>query len=391
MNKKIGFLLCVAIFFIAGTVCAQTEQKPFKVVIDAGHGGHDPGCNGIHAKEKDVCLSTALKLGKLITDNCPNVKVIYTRKTDVFVELYRRAQIANTNKADLFISIHCNAAENTSAGGTETWVMGLHKSESNQAVARAENSAILKEKNYENNYEGYNPNSPEANIIFALYSNAYLTNSILLANKVQKNLVSTNHFINRGVKQAGFWVLHKVAMPSILIELGFLTNAANEKYLLNDNNLNDMATAIYRGFVDYYNTITSNKLETTPANPLPKSEVPEATTEKPNTESKDNNVTQQPSPLIPTKEFKNDVHFKVQFLSSPKKIALTDKQFSNIPDLNCYYENSLWKYTAGDEPSQAEASAILKEIKKRYADAFMIAFQGDKKITVSEANSLLKK
>ncbi|MCR4965992.1 MAG: N-acetylmuramoyl-L-alanine amidase [Bacteroidales bacterium] len=391
MNKKIAFLLCLAIFFIGGTICAQTEQKPFKVVIDAGHGGHDPGCNGVHSKEKDVCLSTALKLGKLITDNCPNVKVIYTRKTDVFIELYRRAQIANTNKADVFISIHCNAAENTSAGGTETWVMGLHKSESNQAVARAENSAILKEKNYENNYEGYNPNSPEANIIFALYSNAYLTNSILLANKVQKSLVNTNHFTNRGVKQAGFWVLHKVAMPSILIELGFLTNAENEKYLTSDANLNKMATAIYKGFVDYYNTVTNHNLETSPSTPLPATEAKEETADKTNTEEKENKITPQPSPLVSTKEFKNDVHFKVQFLSSPKKIALTDKQFNNIPDLNCYYENSLWKYTAGDEPTQADAANILKELKSRYNDAFIIAFQGDKKITVSEANALLKK
>ncbi|MBR4135551.1 MAG: N-acetylmuramoyl-L-alanine amidase [Bacteroidales bacterium] len=378
------------IFFVGGTMNAQTDPKTFKVVIDAGHGGHDPGCRGKNSQEKDVCLSTALKLGKLITDNCPNVKVIYTRRTDVFVELYRRAQIANTNKADLFISIHCNAAENTSANGTETWVMGLHKSEANLAVARAENAAILKEKNFENNYEGYNPNSPEASIIFSLYSNAYLSNSILLANKVQKNMVNTNHFINRGIKQAGFWVLYKVAMPSILIELGFLSNLDDERYLIKDANQNAMATAIYSGFVDYYNTVMNKNLETTPATPLPVTETPVATAPA-EPKSQPDSVIVPPSPLIPEKTFQNDVHFKVQFLSSPKKIALTDPQFKNIPEVGCYYENNLWKYTAGDEPTQAGAAAILQEVKKVYGDAFLIAFQGDKKITVAEANALLKK
>lgn len=390
MNKKIGLLLCWVIFFMGGVLCGQTEQKPFKVVIDAGHGGHDSGCLGARSKEKDVCLSTALKLGKLITDNCPNVKVIYTRKTDVFVELYRRAQIANTNKADLFISIHCNAAENHSAGGTETWVMGLHKSEANLAVARTENAAMLKEKNYENNYEGYNPNSPEASIIFSLYSNAYLSNSILLANKVQKNMVSTNHFVDRGIKQAGFWVLYKVAMPSILIELGFLSNLENERYLIQDANQNQMATAIYKGFVEYYNTVTNHHLESTPATPLVSTEpaeTPSTVTENEKEKEEKPVIT----PAITEKKFQNDVHFKVQFLSSPKKIALTDSKFRNIPEVNCYFENSLWKYTAGDEPTQAEASAILKEVKKLYPDAFLIAFQGDKKITIAEANALVKK
>ena len=268
--------------------------------------------------------------------------------------------------------------------------MGLHKSEANLAVARTENAAILKEKNYENNYEGYNPNSPEASIIFSLYSNAYLSNSILLANKVQKNMVNTNHFVNRGIKQAGFWVLYKVAMPSILIELGFLTNAENERYLTNDANQNAMATAIYSGFVDYYNTVMNKNLETTPSTPLPVTETP-ATTEPETPKPQQNSETQQPSPLIPVKTFTNDVHFKVQFLSSPKKIALTDPKFKNIPEVSCYYENSLWKYTAGDEPTQAGAATILQEVKKVYGDAFLIAFQGDKKITVSEANALLKK
>ena len=166
MNSKKRFLLFLLIFFIGSVAWAQNSQKTFKVVIDAGHGAHDPGCIGSQINEKTVNLSMALKVGKLIEEHCPDVKVIYTRKTDVFVELYRRAQIANNAHADLFISFHCNASENPAGNGVETYVMGLSKSEANQAVARKENSAILMEKNYKENYDGFNPNSPESYVIF---------------------------------------------------------------------------------------------------------------------------------------------------------------------------------------------------------------------------------
>ena len=224
MNSKIFFFVCLLITFLAVPATAQKDGKTFKVVIDAGHGGKDPGCLGTYSKEKDVALDVALKTGKLISENCPNVKVIYTRSTDVFVELYNRAKIANNNHADLFISFHCNANDNHSANGIETYVMGLSKSAQNLAVARAENSAMLKEEGYKDNYDGFNPNSPESAVMFSLYSSAYLNNSILLADKVQKNLVGTTHLLDRGVKQAPYWVLWSVSMPSILIEMGFLSN-----------------------------------------------------------------------------------------------------------------------------------------------------------------------
>ncbi|MDR2868201.1 MAG: N-acetylmuramoyl-L-alanine amidase, partial [Bacteroidales bacterium] len=176
---------------------SQVKDNIRTVVIDAGHGGHDPGCLGTKSKEKDVALSVALKVGKLISDKHSDVKVIYTRSTDVFVELFRRAQIANNQHADLFISIHCNASESKTARGTETYVMGLKSTAANLAVAKKENSAILLEKNYENNYEGFDPTSPETNIIFSLYTAAYLKNSSLLASKVQNNLIAVNHFPDR--------------------------------------------------------------------------------------------------------------------------------------------------------------------------------------------------
>ena len=234
MNFKNIFLVLMLLTFFNSNIFSQEKDKVRCVVIDAGHGGEDPGTVGKRVKEKDVNLDVALRLGKLISSNYEDVKVIYTRKTDVSVDLYKRARIANENHADLFISIHCNAAENKSARGVETFVMGLHKSEASLAVAKKENAAILKEKNYENNYEGFNPDSPEANVIFSLYTSAYLKNSTSLAAKVQNNLVQNTNFLNRKVQQAGFWVLYKVAMPSILIELGFLSNYEEETIIIQD-------------------------------------------------------------------------------------------------------------------------------------------------------------
>lgn len=227
---------------------------PYKlktVVIDAGHGGHDSGCLGAHSKEKDVALAIALKLGKYIEDNHPEVKVIYTRKTDVFVELIERADIANRAKADLFISIHCNASESKTAYGTETFTMGLHVSEANLNVAKRENSVILLEENYEQNYDGFDPKSTEAYIIFSLYQNNNLYKSLSLASKVQTQFQEKMKLFSRGVKQGGLIVLYKSNMPAILIETGFLTNPTEEKYLTSAEGQNQLANSIYHAFKDY--------------------------------------------------------------------------------------------------------------------------------------------
>ena len=219
------------------------------MVIDAGHGGHDTGCLGNSAKEKEIALDISLKLGRLIQENYPEVKVIYTRKSDVFVELHERADIANRNKADLFICIHANSGG--SAYGTETFVLGLHRAEENLAVSKRENSAILLEKDYKTQYEGFDPNSPEANIIFRLHQNTYLQQSLLFAAKVQDQLNDFAGRLNRGVKQAGLLVLARTTMPGVLIETGFLTNHEEEKYLLSSKGQNQVATAIYRAFKEY--------------------------------------------------------------------------------------------------------------------------------------------
>lgn len=398
MNIKKLFLLFSAIFFAFLPVWAQTTGKTFKVVIDAGHGGQDPGCIGLTLKEKDVNLDMALRVGKLISENCPDVQVIYTRTTDVFIELYRRAQIANNSHADLFISFHCNASENHAGNGVETFVMGLAKSEANQAVARKENAAILKEKNYQNNYDGFNPDSPESYVIFSLYSSAYLNKSITIADKVQKNMVAISHLTDRGVKQAGYWVLYKVAMPSILIEMGFLTNPTDDAFLSKKSNLDRYAAGIYNAFADYASATTGTQYKHLPTGAKASAPQKVADEVKPAEEStpkisetSPSAEIQKPAAAQDQKPADQGIRFKVQFLASPDKIAASDSRLQGVPNVSYYQENGLWKYTAGNESTYEAASEILTQVKKKYGDAFMVAFNGDKKISVSEARQLLKK
>jgi N-acetylmuramoyl-L-alanine amidase len=221
------------------------------VVIDAGHGGYDPGCHYGGVQEKNVTLAIALKLGRIIKKNCRDVKIIYTRDSDVFIPLVERTEIANRNKANLFISIHCNANPKTEVNGTETYTMGLHKTDGNLAVAKRENEVILLEDNYTKNYDGFDPKSPEANIIFSLYQNAYVSQSLRLASIIEKEVkIKTDH-VERGVKQAGFLVLWKTAMPSVLVETGFLSNTAERKYLNSTGGQSEIANGIFEAFKKY--------------------------------------------------------------------------------------------------------------------------------------------
>jgi N-acetylmuramoyl-L-alanine amidase len=241
----------VVIFLLSAFSPSERKDTTIrKVVIDAGHGGKDVGCNGKVSKEADVALKIALELGNTIEKNLPDVKVIYTRKNDTFVELIDRAGIANKNKADLFISIHCNAGP-SHAHGTETYTMGLHTSEGNLQVAKRENSVILQEANYKEKYNGFEPNSPQSHILFSLYQSAYIDNSLRFASKVEDQFKQKVGRTSRGVKQAGFLVLWKSAMPSALIEVGFLTNPQEEKFLNDDTNQSYIASGIYRAFKDY--------------------------------------------------------------------------------------------------------------------------------------------
>ena len=257
--RNIGLTaLVVAItLLISGSTYTPPDSKVDVVVIDAGHGGHDNGTHGRLLKEKDLALNIALKVGNYIEKNIPGVKVIYTRKDDRYLALDERADIANKNKADLFICIHANANPNTKAYGTETFVMGLHKDEGNLAIAQRENSVILMDENYEERYEGFNPNSPESYILFTLIQSAYQESSLKFAQKVENQFKDRVGRLSRGVKQAGFVVLWRTTMPSVLIETGFLTNSTEEKFLAGEDGQELIASGIYRAFKEYKNEVES--------------------------------------------------------------------------------------------------------------------------------------
>ncbi len=254
MVKRIFTVLFTFYFSVfscfSDTPKIKSGYKLRTIVIDAGHGGHDPGCLGSDSREKEVALKIALKLGKLIETNCPDVRVIYTRKTDEFIPLIERANIANRAKADLFICIHLNSGPKA-AYGVETFVMGLHKTDDNLNVAKRENASILLEDNYQKTYDGFDPNSPEANIIFSLYQNQFMQQSLSFAAKIQSQFKNNSKRFVRGVKQAGFLVLYKTSMPSVLIENGFLTNENDQRFLISDAGQASMASSIYRAFKSY--------------------------------------------------------------------------------------------------------------------------------------------
>ena len=250
--RRVGFSILICLVFLTSSF-QRLEPNSFKlrtIVIDAGHGGKDPGCSGHGSKEKDIALDVAIKLGNFIKQNMSGVKIIYTRKSDVFIELHERAAIANRNNADLFISIHVNSGP---AGlyGTETFCMGLHKSEQNLEIAKRENSSILMEQDHSKKYEGFDPKSPQSYILFSLYQSAFMANSTKLAARIEQEFAKTNKRHSRGVKQAGFLVLWKTSMPSVLVETGFLTDTTDANYLKKERGRTDTAWGIYSALEDF--------------------------------------------------------------------------------------------------------------------------------------------
>ncbi|MFZ4800135.1 MAG: N-acetylmuramoyl-L-alanine amidase family protein, partial [Bacteroidia bacterium] len=332
MKKGNCIIFFTILMFLGFQLFASKPSKNGKinlVVIDAGHGGHDPGAIGSKLKEKDVVLALALKLGKLIESNFSDVKVIYTRKTDEFIELYRRAKIANENHADLFISLHCNSTKSKESYGTETWVMGLHKSQSNLDVAKKENASILLEDNYSASYDGFNPNSPEANIIFSLFQNAYLDQSLDLAAKVQKHFRNNMKSLDRGVKQAGFLVLYKTTMPAILIENGFVSNLKEEELLSSEKGKNEIAHSIFDAFKEY-------KFKMEGFNNQAQIATLKVEDEKPNT-TKPND---KPDTLNLSNVSKNEISFRVQFATSATDKSTSSSEFSNLEKVKKYFHGN---------------------------------------------------
>lgn len=394
-NLKFGILLVA--FLLPFTLFAQRGEKITTVVIDPGHGGKDTGALGAISKEKDLNLTVALLAGDYIKKNLPDVNVIYTRERDVFVGLNERAMIANRNNADVFISIHCNSTDSkgASAMGAETFVLGEHKNAANLQVAKNENSAILYEEDASEQYGDFDLNSPEAYIALSLFQQEYLNQSLQLAANVQEQFSKRVGRKDRGVQQAGFLVLWKTAMPSILIELGFISNAAEERFLASESGQIYMASAIYRAFRDFKMSFEGEnsamrKVETeetvTIEEPSP------AVEEKPITEEKPIVVE---TPVVvekPVVEEKPTVSFKVQFFISDTKVSANDKRIANIKDVDYYEYNGSYRYTSGDFRTKEEAFARQKEVQKQgYPDAWVVCFINGERVSMREAEDALER
>jgi N-acetylmuramoyl-L-alanine amidase len=341
-----------------------------KVVIDAGHGGKDAGAVGINGlKEKDVVLDVSLKLGELINKNFPDVEVIYTRKTDVFIELFERARIANKHNADLFISVHANSATNSTAYGTETFALGLHKSQANLDVAKKENSVILMEESYEINYEGFDPNSDESYIALTLRQNIFLDQSLNIASKIQDEFTKLGRK-NRGVKQAGFLVLSQATMPSVLLEVGFLSHREEAAYLASKQNIDKITFAIFEAFTQYKHEIEK------------KSDFKAST--------KDELIKKEEEKKH---EFRHrtDVVFKVQIASSKNSIPVKPENFKGVKDVEEEKMQDVYKYTVGRLNSFEEAVKLQRKIREdAYKDAFIIAEHNGERIPISKAIEMLQ-
>lgn len=390
-SKKTVQFLFLTIFLLALVSpvlnLLPAQMRNFVLVLDAGHGGRDPGAVGRISHEKDITLSVVKKMGALVTSNMPDVKVIYTRKTDIFVPLEERANIANTSHADLFISVHTNAAKSKSAYGAETYTLGLAKTKANLAVAMAENSVMMLEEDYKTRYQGFDPSSVDSYIMFEFMMDIYLDNSITFATDVQKQLTTTSGRYDRGVRQAGFWVLHRSACPSVLVELGFISNQSEELYMASERGQQEMAQSLYSAFVKYkrnYDRKTGNgvatEAEKEAVKPTPEPEVVKRSTGTPQTD-----------PVPVSKEIKQTASpgdrpvFKVQFYSSPSAIKTTSSIFKGLDDVSYFREGGLYKYTVGNETEYSKANELKNEVRKKFPDAFLIAFTGDKKISINEA------
>jgi len=361
-RRSAWVLLCVLGLF---TACySQEKMSVSKVVIDAGHGGKDPGTVGRKTYEKHVVLSIALKVGELISKNFSDVEVIYTRKEDRFVELHERAGIANRNHADLFISIHANANNVRSLRGAETYIMGLHKSQANLSIAKLENAAILLETDYMDKYEGFDPNSDESYITFSLYQNSNLGLSTGFAAEIQEQMKERVGLKDRGVRQAGFLVLYKTTMPSVLIEVGYLSNAEEENFLVSEKGQDYIASAIFRAFRSY-----KQQMEI----PEDEAAAPVAGT---NSASK--------------KTVQKEIVFKIQLAVSPDKISISSPRFRGVKGVEIYHHNGMYKYTYGEEYSLDKAVQLQERMKAMgFTDAFVVAFQKGKRITIDDAKKQL--
>ena len=423
---KTNSWLYIRLVFIWLLACAAmpVEAGSFTVVIDAGHGGKDPGARGARINEKAINLAVALKLGSFIEQRSEGVKVIYTRKTDRFIELDERADIANRNKADLFISIHTNAVKRGSAvQGTETYTLGLARTDENLEVAMSENSAILLEDNYQQRYEGFDPNSSESYIIFEFMQNKHMEQSISLASEIQKSFKSVRR-VDRGVRQAGFLVLRKTSMPSVLVELGYISNRQEENYLGSADGQNALAEALYEAFSRYKRsydrraggvggmavaTGTPTKAAASQAAepsasmpeaaPVPAEQVGEGSGAPAGSEAdilyRKQHQVERPvkekvvAKPVAKKSTKSSTTqqaaagktvYKVQILTATQQLPANSRKFKGYKPVNFYVEKGIYKYTYGETTDFTEIKRIRRQLLKDFKDAFIVGFKDGKKV-----------
>jgi N-acetylmuramoyl-L-alanine amidase len=423
--KKFIFLIISSLLVSIYPLLAADN---FTVVIDAGHGGKDAGAVRGKYKEKDINLAVALNFGKLIEDNYSDVKVVYTRKSDVSVDLDKRAEIGNKAKGNLFISIHTNSTDekSTAASGVDTYMLGLARSEENRAVQQRENSVILLEDNYKQRYQNFNPNSPESYIIFEFMTNKFMEQSLEFANSLQENFRTVARRADRGVKQAGFLVLRETAMPSVLIELGFINNSDEARYLSSAIGQRSLASAIFTGFKQYKKefdknqgskNISSNDKQSEestyvskPSQPLPQQP---ATVSQPEPQpatrqqSGDNPayiskpkyepaITPRQKPVAPAQPAvsqsnpesttakpaanPDEIEYRIQILISGFQLAPNSPQFKGVSPVSFYIQNDVYKYTYGSTTDRGEATRLLRQMKQKFKDAFIVELKNGKRI-----------
>lgn len=385
------------VFFLFSVYFMSTEKlsansnskKSFTVVIDPGHGGHDPGAMYHKIKEKDIVLNLAIKLGRYIDQEIPDVNIVYTRKTDVFIPLFERAEKAIKSKADLFVSLHANSCPTPSVTGTETFVLGMHKTQENLEVAKKENSVILIEDNYSTTYAGFDPNSSESYIMFDLVQEEYFNQSVSLAALVQNGFKSHAKRIDRGVKQAGFLVLRETSMPSVLIEAGYLSNAKEAAYLNSDKGQDQLAYSIcgaikqYKASFETKNEINliADQAQTTNENSPGMKSQPEQQ------QSIQASANLQQAPPIADKK-RPVVTYSIQLAATHNNIALKSYNFKGLKSVFMIENKGLYKYFYGKESSYDQIEKRKTEARKVYPDAFVTAFVDNKQVSVKEAKIL---
>ena len=366
-NLKITVLFLLLIMAAPQAMAQKSSKKPFTVVIDAGHGGVDPGAPGKKSLEKNINFAVSNRLGELIKETYPEIKIIYTRTTDVKIPLARRADIANKANANLFISIHSNASKNRNANGCQTFTLGAGSDAEAKAAAMYENEVILKEENFEETYKGFDPRSSESYIIFELMRSHDMEMSVKLAEMVQKGMVKSTSLNDRGVSSAGFLVLHRTVMPSILVELGFISNSKDENLIASKEGQEKLARGVFNGFAEYYELYGKGK------------------------ESKKGDIEQQPVNTkgnISGKESGNPV-FKIQIMASDSQLKSNDKRFKGL-ETDYYKENGIYKYTHGESEDYNEILRLKKQIADKFCDAFIVAFLNGEKINTRQAIQIFK-